>query len=122
MATRAAQLRWRHAHAASITVHLSARDAATLDQIAIEMYEENPHDPPSGVLAAEGLYPSRPAAVRELCRRWRVEHGKPPGRLQRLRAALSDFWRSETSWRRCTDPETRAARPIPPWLRALSRE
>lgn len=116
---REKQQKWRAETASEcITVHLNAIDAATLDAIAIELYWRHPHDPPQGVIADVEVYPGRPAAVRELCRRWREEHGKPMW-LARARLLLAGFYRAEASWRRA-GPDTEGKRPVLP-LRAETR-
>lgn len=115
MATTPQQRIWRRGAAASITVHLDALDAATLDEIAIALYEHNPHS--LARPSENGINPSRPAAVRHLCAMWRAEHGPPRPKLARMRRALASFWRHETSWRRATEITSKARAPVPPWRR-----
>jgi hypothetical protein len=113
-----AQRRWRARADGSGTVHVSDLDTATLDAIAIWLYEEFPHDPPNGI-ENPWIFPSRPAAVRWLCQRWRDENPEKVElfpRLAKIRRKLSDFWRAEASWRRATSG-TLAERPAPPWGR-----
>lgn len=119
MSERNRQLRWRTGALAkerfSITVHLSPSDAATLDAIAVELYNLVPHEPHEGIDGSE-IYPSRAEAVRELCRRWRREHGsKGLTRFKRLREKLSTFWRDEAVWRACNERSDRSKKPKPPW-------
>lgn len=114
------QQRWRKHAVASITVHLTREDAATLDAIAIMLWQQYPHDPPNGWENPD-IHPSRPEAVRALCAAWRAQHGSPHDSelvTKRLRTALSAFWRHETSWRQ-TKSGTFAERPRPPWPRLV---
>jgi hypothetical protein len=112
---RIRQRLWREETAPQcITAHLEALDAATLDAIAIELYEQNPHDPREGVFCEPQIYPGRPEAIRELCRRWRQQNGDPKS-LQKLRDPLALFYRHEASWRRVENPETDVTPPHPPW-------
>jgi hypothetical protein len=118
MAIRDMQQRWRSGAPACITVHLNAQDCATLDAIAMALYRAFPHDPKREQYSP-GVYPSRPAAIRFLCAEFRAQHGDPTPLLRRLRTKLANFWRIETSWRRCMNKLTRHRRPDPPWSAQL---
>jgi hypothetical protein len=124
MADTTKQRKWRKkTAAASITVHLDALDAATLDAIAMRLYEQAPHDPPRHVENPD-VYPGRPQAIRELCAAWRKREGSALGdaleTLSKRRRKLAAFWRAEASWRRATY-DTHGTKPAPPWKRELLR-
>jgi len=111
----AKQRAWRQTRAAhAITVHLDARDLATLDAIAIELYYEHPHDPDQDQRAPT-VFPGRPQAIRALCAQWRKRNGQDVEReLGPLQRELAQFYAREASWRRSRGgPLVR--RPEPPW-------
>lgn len=127
-AKRAAQQRkWRakarkksRGGRASITVHLSAEDAAAVDALAAAMYLADPHDPGNGQLGISN--PSRPEALRMLIAMFRRDHaaellrGDAGEELRKRRRRLSDFWRAETSWRQIEDVAAGPAQPpAAPW-------
>lgn len=118
MADTFKQRKWRRGTAeASVTVHLSELDAATLDLVARWLYDEFPHDPPEGI-ENPWIVPSRPAAIRELCRRYRDDHPDAETQIDtmaRARKKLSAFYRREASWRRTTAETVGAKKPKPPW-------
>jgi hypothetical protein len=101
----------------SLCMHLTRAEAAILDHIAIELYEQHPHDP-HHELEAGWLTPGRAAAVRRLIERELIEgnQARTLGRLVRMQRKLGKFWIREASWRRTTkntSPEKRP--PKPPW-------
>lgn len=110
------QRKWRRETAApSVTVHLDARDIATLDAVAIQLYYEHPHDPGDDRLSP-GVFPSRAQAIRELCAQWRAlnRNPEPEHELGALQRALAAFFVREASWRRARGRRL-AERPAPPW-------
>jgi hypothetical protein len=124
MSERTRQQRWRtntfeKRRKFSITVHLSPLDAATLDAIAVQLYQAVPHAPHNEPpIDGSGFFPSRAQAVRQLCAEWRQQNpDQNPSRFKRLRNALSVFWRDEAVWRACNEHSDPDTKPRPPWRR-----
>lgn len=109
------QRKWRQETAPpAITVHLDARDLATLDAIAIQLYYERPHDP-ANELVEQRVFPGRSQAIRELCAQWRALNRSDPEQvLGKLQGKLSQFYVREASWRRARGSPL-LKRPKPPW-------
>lgn len=124
MAEASRQYNWRNngRTVASVCAHLGARECAVLDAIAIELYEQNPHDPING--DESEVFPGRAAAIRFLCESYESQLPKRRvqslGRLAALREQLSQFWVREASWRRTTRKSLvkwDTSPPAPPWRR-----
>lgn len=105
----------------AVTVHLSERETAILDTLAVRLYDANPHNPQLGEEHESRVFPGRPAAIRMLIEKaYQGERLAPRrvGAFAKLREAFGAFWRAEASWRQVRHDSRnieRAQPPIPPW-------
>ena len=123
MSEKTRQEKWRHntlrRRKHSMKVHLSPIDAASLNQLAVQLYLAHPHDPHNGIDGSRvhgvRFYPSPAEAVRHLIREWRKANGRPSKKFDEYRAELSEFWANEAVWRACNERSDPEKKPPPPW-------
>lgn len=114
------QRSWRdNTRTTPVVVHLSDDEVGMLDELAIRIWADDPHNPDEGVIGQPGA--GRARALRELVQaQLAAAHGaarakrrawRPPAALE----AMAEFWKLEVCWRRSGGDPCRP--PQPPWQR-----
>lgn len=103
-----------------VLANLDGYQIAILDAIAMRAHEDDPHDPPETLCSTN---PSRQLAIEMVIEEYLLRHTAELKDKFRIainsKKELSEFWKLEVSWRRCTNPKRKnlpeIKPPVPPW-------